>query len=81
MTLPWGIYVPAHALAADAELFLHELVHVQQWRRHGVLKFGVRYLAEYLMARIRGRSHHDAYAGISFEREARQVAAELRARG
>ena len=53
----------------DAEL-AHELAHVRQWARHGVL-FPVLYLADSLRARRGGkRWYHDN----RFEREAREAA-------
>ncbi len=79
MTLPWGIYLPAGSLQADPELLFHELVHVQQWARLGVARFGIRYVSEYLLGRLRGQSHTEAYRAISFEREARRLACEIRA--
>lgn len=48
----------------------HEMVHVQQIRRHGVVPFYLRYVLEYLWLRARGYGHHAAYRGISFEKEA-----------
>lgn len=48
----------------------HELVHVEQFRRLGVLPFLTRYLVEYMRFRLCGKSHADAYHSISFEREA-----------
>ena len=56
-----------------APLILHELVHVRQWRS-GAVRFLTRYGADYLMGRLRRRSHAEAYAGIRFEVEARHVA-------
>ena len=55
----------------DVGLMAHELVHVQQWREHGALRFLTRYLSEYLRARFRGQPHWAAYAAISYEAEAR----------
>jgi hypothetical protein len=49
----------------------HELVHVRQYERDGVVSFLLRYVAEYLRGRLRGLSHFDAYSSISYEREAR----------
>lgn len=48
----------------------HELVHVRQVRRHGVIAFYCRWLSEYFANRFRGVSSHEAYRRISFEREA-----------
>lgn len=59
----------------DDRLLVHELVHVRQWREIGAWRFLTAYLGEYLAARRRGSGHVDAYAGISFEQEARSVAA------
>lgn len=54
----------------DPELIRHELVHVAQIRRLGVIRFYATYLFEYFVLRLRGFSHDSAYRGISFEREA-----------
>src|SRR6478735_3939364 len=55
-------------------LLRHELVHVRQWREHGVIGFLVRYLAPYLGARLRGYPHWAAYRRIPFEIEAEWTA-------
>ena len=55
-------------------LLRHELVHVRQWRRHGVLGFGVRYLGHYALWRLRRKGHHGAYLRIPMEIEAEWVA-------
>lgn len=60
--------------ASSAYLIRHELVHVRQWRRHGVVGFSVRYLADYLRHRLRGYGHWAAYRRIRFEIEADWVA-------
>ena len=61
------------ARPADWEALLsHELVHVEQFRRHGIVRFLARYLAEYARGRLSGKSHGESYAAISFEREARE---------
>ncbi|HEY2332490.1 MAG TPA: DUF4157 domain-containing protein [Acidimicrobiales bacterium] len=54
----------------DARLLRHELVHVDQWRRLGFLRFSVQYLGSYLQSRLAGASHHDAYRRIPLEIEA-----------
>ena len=48
----------------------HELVHISQILKHGILKFYWLYLREYIGYRIVGLSHSDAYMAISFEKEA-----------
>ncbi len=55
-------------------LLAHELVHVEQYARFGVLGFLGRYVAEYLRLRVRGLDHRDAYLDLAMEREARQGA-------
>lgn len=52
-------------------LIAHELVHVEQWRELGILKFLRRYLVDYLHGRRAGLDHWAAYRAISFEEEAR----------
>lgn len=63
------------AHADDLRLLRHELVHVVQWRRHGVVGFLVRYVGAYLRWRLRGYGHGGAYRRIPLE-----VAAEWEAR-
>ena len=53
-------------------LLAHEMAHVEQFRRLGVLPFLIRYVGEYQHGRRRGRDHAQAYTQISFEREARE---------
>ncbi len=77
ITMPWGIYMPAASLRLGAGLIVHELVHVQQWRRLGWLHFSLRYLGEYAGGRLRRKSHQAAYTAISLEREARAIAEGL----
>ncbi|HMS12312.1 MAG: hypothetical protein V9E99_05835 [Microthrixaceae bacterium] len=54
----------------DELLVRHELVHVRQWREHGVVGFLRRYLSDYLRFRVRGLPHWAAYRRIGFECEA-----------
>lgn len=70
MTLDrWILVRRGHEL--DAGLLAHEMVHVQQWRELGALRFLARYLGEYLRNRVHGMRHWTAYEAISFEVEAR----------
>jgi Domain of unknown function (DUF4157) len=55
-------------------LLAHELVHVQQWSRHGVAGFLRRYLGAYARNLLRLRSHRAAYLAIPLEVEARDRA-------
>ena len=55
-------------------LLAHELVHVEQYARLGVIRFLRRYVSEYARNLRRLRSHRKAYLAISFEAEARAAA-------
>ncbi len=68
---------------ATPYLLRHELVHVRQWRRYGVVGFLVRYVGSYLVWRVRRKGHRGAYLRIPMEIEAdwvarRQVATAVR---
>lgn len=58
----------------SSALLRHERVHVRQWRRHGVVGFGVRYVGSYLIWRARLKGHRGAYLRIPLEIEAEWVA-------
>jgi Domain of unknown function (DUF4157) len=58
----------------DARLLRHELEHVRQWRRYGVVGFLRRYLGAYLGWRVRGYGHKAAYRRIPLEIEAEWLA-------
>jgi hypothetical protein len=55
----------------NASLIGHELVHVEQWRTHGAVRFLRAYLGAYLHGRRAGLGHWAAYRAIPFEVEAR----------
>jgi hypothetical protein len=66
-----GRLIIVRAQAADSERLLrHELVHVEQWRRLGVVRFLVGYLGAYGRGRLRGYGHRGAYRHIPHEVEA-----------
>ena len=76
MTLPGRIVVapdryPAFVAGEDPELLRHEVEHLRQWHRDGILRFLVRYLADYGSARMAGMPHHAAYRAIRYEVAAR----------
>lgn len=54
----------------SARLRRHELVHVRQWARLGVVGFLRRYLGAYVGWRVRGYPHRAAYRRIPLEVEA-----------
>ena len=51
-------------------LLNHERIHLRQQAELGILPFYVWYGLEYVVGRIRGKKHDQAYRSISFEREA-----------
>lgn len=55
-------------------LLQHELAHIDQIGRHGVVKFYLLYLCDYVSNLWRLRNHDAAYRHIRFEKEAREVA-------
>jgi hypothetical protein len=63
--------------AGSGYLRRHELVHVRQWRRFGLVGFTVRYLASYLAGRLRGKGHLGAYRRIPLEIEADWIARRM----
>jgi hypothetical protein len=62
--------------AGSERLIRHELVHVRQWRDHGVAGFLRRYLRDYVRWRLRRYPHWAAYRRIPME-----IEAEWEARG
>ncbi|MCB2224361.1 MAG: hypothetical protein KQH83_09350 [Actinobacteria bacterium] len=82
MALPWGVYLAPAALErplADlGPLIVHELTHLEQWRRLGPLGWARSYLGDYLRGRRAGLGHWKAYRAVGLEAEAREVAAQLR---
>lgn len=57
-------------LAKRLRILHHELVHIDQIRRLGVLRFYTTYVWEFVCNFVRFRNWRDAYLGISFEDEA-----------
>ncbi|HUR82711.1 MAG TPA: DUF4157 domain-containing protein [Thermoanaerobaculia bacterium] len=71
ITLGRRIYVrQAMAVASLEKLLRHELAHVRQVHRHGLIGFLVRYLVEFVRHWMRLRDVSKAYRAISFEIEA-----------
>lgn len=80
MATPSTIYVRSRWLddaAGAAALVTHELVHVSQWRRIGILRFALGYLWGALSGIVKYRSIRRAHSHISFEKEAAVVAARI----
>ncbi len=79
MAMPWGIYVHPDRLQRPdlGRLIVHELVHIDQWRRLGAVGWARSYMGDYFRGRRAGLKHHDAYRAIALEKEARDVASHL----
>lgn len=65
-----GTLVIVRRDGASPRLLRHELIHVEQYRRMGVIRFVVSYVSAYLRWRIRGYPHRGAYRRIPHEIEA-----------
>jgi len=83
IALPWGVYVRPAVMERlrsgseplrNARLIMHELVHVEQWRRLGGARLIGRYSADYVRGLVKTRSHWEAYRGVRTEVEARAAA-------
>jgi hypothetical protein len=81
VAMPWGIYVHPDRLQAPlaeiGPLIVHELSHIEQWRRLGPLAWLRSYLGDYFRGRRDGMRHRDAYRSIGLEVEARDVAGRI----
>lgn len=81
VAMPWGIYVHPVRLEEGAAslgpLIVHELAHIEQWRRLGPLGWARAYLGDYWRGRRAGLGHHPAYREIGLEVEARDVSARI----
>ncbi len=62
---------------ASPQLTAHELEHVLQMRREGVLKFYAKYLWFYFKGLLRYRNSYLAYYNIPYEVEARAAETTL----
>jgi hypothetical protein len=58
-------------------LLRHELIHQEQIDRHGIARFYLIYLRDYLSNLWRLRDHDAAYRNIPFEREAFEREGEM----
>lgn len=83
VALPWGIYfTPAmmdrYETGAEpgrvGQLLVHELTHMEQLERLGVVRHAVQYVWDYLRGRMARKGHWDSYRAIRLEVEARNVA-------
>lgn len=81
VAMPWAIYLhPERIRRAPHDvgrLVVHELTHIDQWRRLGPFGWARAYLGDYLRGRRAGLGHHGAYRAIGLEQEARDVARRI----
>jgi len=81
VAMPWGVYVHPDSLKRPApdigRLMVHELTHIDQWRRLGATGWARAYVGDYLRGRRSGLGHHDAYRAVGLEKEARDITARL----
>jgi hypothetical protein len=74
VTLGYTIYYDMAEDRVPQRLYRHEMKHIEQISRLGIIPFYTLYFIEYLQGRYKGLCHWNAYREISFEKEA--VAAE-----
>ncbi len=81
IALPYVVYVRPRTYTRPrgeiARLVIHEVIHVNQWREEGYLRFAWRYVRDYVQGRLDGRSHREAYRAIGYEVEARALTSRL----
>lgn len=82
ITIGRRIYLGGGLLTRGADeieaIVAHELEHVRQFARLGLVRFAWRYAGDYVRNRRRGMSSFEAYEAISFEVEARVAENRLR---
>ena len=81
--MAWGIYVRSDVMQRfergeeperNAHLIVHELTHIEQWRRLGPIRHSVQYVGDFLRGVVAGKGTFASYKGIRLELEARQTA-------
>lgn len=86
VALPIGIYVQPAVMerfrtGAEPErsgrLIVHELMHIEQWRRLGPFRHITQYVGDYLRGRWQRSGHWESYRAIRLEQEARDVASRV----
>jgi len=84
VAMPWAVYMtPAmmdrYEAAAEprrlGRLLVHELAHIEQFRRLGAIRHIGRYVFDYVRGRLQRKGHWVAYKSVRLEIEARGVAA------
>ncbi len=87
VALPTGVFVRPGVMerfrsGAEPErsgrLIVHELMHIEQWRRLGAVRHITQYVGDYLRHRLRGFGHWEAYRAVRLEQEARAAASSVK---
>lgn len=90
VALPNGIFVQPSVMerfraGVESErwgpLIVHELMHIEQWRRLGAVRHVSQYVGDYLRSRFQGYGHWESYRAIRLEVEARDAASQIRGGG
>jgi hypothetical protein len=76
VTIKNTIYYKRSKLQVWDSLRKHEMKHVEQYKKYGLLGFLVIYLTWYLIGRFQGKDDLQAYLDIPFEVEARKAERE-----
>jgi hypothetical protein len=88
VALPNGIFVQPAVMerfragmdpGRGGKLMVHELMHIEQWRRLGALRHVTQYSTDYLRNRFKRMGHWESYRAIRLEVEARNAAATIEA--
>jgi len=89
VTTPFGVFVRSDIAArirpGDGDrriglLLVHELMHVEQLARLGIVAHTVQYVADYVRGRRRRLGHWEAYRAVRLEAEARAATALVKSR-
>ncbi len=90
VALPTGVFVQPNVMERFrsgveperwGKLIVHELMHIEQWRRLGAVRHVSQYSADYVRGRFQGFGHWESYKAIRLEVEARDAAARVRGGG
>ena len=90
VALPSGIFVQPGVMerfraGVESErwgsLLVHELMHIEQWRRLGASRHVTQYVGDYLRQRSHRCGHWESYRAIRLEVEARDAAERIRGGG
>jgi hypothetical protein len=73
VTIGNSIYYQMQKHAIWTKLRKHEMKHVEQYNKYTVVGFLIIYLFWYVVGRLKGKDHHQAYLDIPFEIEARKA--------